>query len=157
MSNNGDRDINDLAATADALIKSRADAQSKSSNTKKRILAKSSVMLLLVVVFASIFYIQYPKIVDPFDAITLQAPEESYSQDLMAIAQQIFIYHMATGRYPETLTEVNMPESLAEISQRYQVVYLNQQNNFALTMGAEGYEFEYLSSRNQVITSKTDS
>lgn len=125
--------IGDLATAARTSILQQneraaavADTQAKPSR------ARLVVMLLLLLAFIGIAWVQYPRIQEPFGRPDPDQNPAVAEADLTVVATMIQDYRVSQGRYPADIDEVQLPESLAAFVTEEKITYRQAGNAYVL-------------------------
>lgn len=98
----------------DALAQqARSDAQINQSAALPR--GKQILAAVLLAVCAVVLFYQYPRFSEPYawpDPVTNSSAAEA---QLMELVELIENYRVSQGRYPETLSQIALPEGLATV------------------------------------------
>ena len=128
-----EQNIRELAEAANSSIRQQrekaatlAAAQSKPSRVKE------IVMALLLLVFASVAWVQYPRFHEPFGHPDPNKDQAVAEADLNIIAFSIQTYRLAQGKYPTTLDQVRLPEPLPAFVAEQKIEYRPTENAYVL-------------------------
>lgn len=128
-----EQNIRELADSANASIRQQQEkAAALAAARSKPSRVKQIVLVILLLSFASVAWVQYPRFHEPFgrpDPNTDQAVAEA---DLNMIALSIKTYHVAQGKYPTTLDQVRLLEPLAAFVTEQKIEYRPNENAYVL-------------------------
>ena len=126
-------DINALAAAANASIRQKQDkAAAAMAAPAKPSVAKQVLSILLLLAFVAIVWVQYPRFHEPFGRPDPNKDVAVAEADLDLLAAMVESYRLSQGKYPATLDQVRLPESLAALVAEQKIVYRQTESAYVL-------------------------
>ena len=125
--------IRELADVANTSIRQQHEKASTlaAARTKPSVFKKVFTILLLLA-FAGIAVVQYPRFHEPFGRPDANQDPLVAEADFNIIAMEIQRYRISQGKYPATLDQVRLPESLAAFVAEQKISYRQTEKAYVL-------------------------
>lgn len=88
--------------------------------------------VLLMLILAYIAWVQYPKFHEPFGRPDASQNQEVAEADLTVIAMLVEDYRVAQGKYPDSLDQLQLPESQSTFVIEQKIAYQRTENSYVL-------------------------
>lgn len=124
------RKLVDVASKSIAQQQEKADALAE--KRAKPSITKQVFVSMLIVAFAAIALVQYPRFHEPFGRPDPNQDAAVAEADLIVISMMIQGYNLAQGKLPSTLDEIRLPDSLATFVVENKIAYRLTEKSYAL-------------------------
>ena len=125
--------INELADAATTSIREQKEKSAALATAQpKRSMLRQIAMTVLLLAFAGIAVVQYPRFHEPFGRPDANQDPMVAEADLSVIATMIQSYRISQGSYPATLDQVRLPETLAAFVAEQKIAYHQTDKAYAL-------------------------
>lgn len=119
-----EQDISELVGAANSAVRQQQEnSAALAAAVPQQSRIKQILAIALLIAFASVAWVQYPKISEPFGRSDPNESAEVAEADLKAIAMMIQTFRTSQGEYPATLDQVRLPEFLATFVAEQKIVY----------------------------------
>lgn len=125
--------IRELADQANTSIRQQQEKSAALAAAQpKPSVIKKVVTVVLLLAFAGIALVQYPRIHEPFGRPDANHDPAVAETDLNLVATFIQSYRLSQGKYPATLDQVRLPESLAAFVAEQKITYRPTEKAYVL-------------------------
>lgn len=130
---NQEDNIRELADTASkSIIQQQEKSAALAAKRPQTSIVKKVFMAVFLLAFVGVSLVQYPRIIEPFGRPDPSQDQSVTEGDLTLIATVIQSYQVSQGRFPATLDEVHLPDSLAKFVVEQKISYRLTEKAFAL-------------------------
>lgn len=128
-----DDNLSALGAAAGATIRQQQDkARDLASAAPQASKAKALLMAALLLAFAGLAWVQYPRIDAPFGTLDPAQDQGVAEADLALVGGLVETYRASQGSYPETLEQVRLTDGLSEFVASQKIAYRKTDKAYVL-------------------------
>lgn len=132
-SHHPDDNLNALGAAAGEAIRLQQDkAHTLASSTSEASKTKPVLMAVLLIAFAGLAWLQYPRIEAPFGTLDPAQDQGVAEADLALVGGLVETYRASQGSYPDSLDQVRLPDGLSEFVTAQKIAYRKTDKAFFL-------------------------